>query len=91
MARDGIQELLAEVLGLARADAGHVQQRRQRARPGLGHLAQRAVVEDDVGRHAAAAGDLEAQRAERVEQLAIDAFPRLALDAAHRGVTASAA
>ena len=39
------------------------------------------VVEDDVGRHAAAARDLEAQRAQRVEQVAVDALPRLALDA----------
>ena len=44
------------------------------------HLAQRRVVEDDVRRHAARAGDLEAQRAQALEQIAIDALPRLGLD-----------
>ena len=38
-------------------------------------------MEDDVGRHAARARDLQAQRAQPLEQIAIDALPRLGLDA----------
>ena len=42
-------------------------------------LAQRGVVEDDVRRHAALARHLQAQRAQPLEEVAIDAFPAFGL------------
>src|SRR5262245_60631384 len=54
------EELLSEVVGLACADALHGQQRIDRLGPQTGHFPQRHVVEDDIRRHAARAGDLQA-------------------------------
>ena len=52
-----------------------------RRRPKARHLAQRRVVEDHVGRHAARARDLEPHGAQALEERAIDVLPRLGLDA----------
>ena len=59
---DGVEEHSAEVVGLSRADALDRQKRVNRRGTKPGHLAQRGVVEYDVGRNAARPRDLEADR-----------------------------
>src|SRR4051812_3244774 len=62
------EQSLPVLLRLALADPLDREQFGGAARASPCQLAQRAVVEDDVRRHAALAGDLAAQRAQRLEQ-----------------------
>src|SRR3954451_2856885 len=62
------EERLAELRGLPLADAVDVAQRLGSGRLEPGHLAQRRVVEDDVGRHPTSPGDLQPQGAQVLEQ-----------------------
>ena len=78
---NGRQEDLAEVVGLARADTFHGAERVDGGRSKAGHLTKRRVVKDHVRRHATLARGLEPHRAKPLEQLAVDVFPRLRLDA----------
>src|SRR5688500_19836742 len=73
------QEMFAEVFGLACADTIHRPQRLHRLRLETRHLAQRRVVKDDVGGHAAGPRDLHADGAELLEQLSVHTFPGLRL------------
>src|SRR4051794_31768045 len=72
---DLLDERLAQLLGLARADAVDGMQIFDARRLDAGQLAQRGVVKDDVGRNAALASDPEADGAETVEQIVIDILP----------------
>src|SRR4051794_26175436 len=73
---DLLDERLAQLLGLARADAVDGMQVFDARRLDAGELAQRGVVKDDVGRNAAVAGDPQADGAEPAEQIGIDILPR---------------
>ena len=81
MFADGLQKHIAEILGLARAHAFHLQQRVNRSRPQTGHFAERGIVKNDVRRNASRTGDLESNPAQPIEELAIDVLPRLGFDA----------
>ena len=70
-----LEEPRPEIGQLAFADAAHGEKRRGRPGPHAGQIAQRRVAEDDVRGHAALVGDLPAQRAQALEQAAVDAFP----------------
>ena len=78
---DGREEHLAEVVGLAGADALHGEQRVDGGRTKPRHLAKRRVMKDHVRRHAARSGDVEPDRAQPLEQRAVDALPRFGFDA----------
>jgi hypothetical protein len=56
LAGDDLEESRAVAFELGRADAGDARHLVEALRPGLGHLDQRAVGEDDVGRHARGLG-----------------------------------
>ena len=87
---DHRDERFAEILGLAGAHAADAEQRRDRRRLDPRHLAQRRVVEDHVGRHAARPRDVQPQRAQPLEQIAVDVLPRLGFDLrAPRGFAAA--
>src|SRR5437762_4706121 len=74
---DRVEKTVAEVCSLALADTVHGPQGGRGCRLETCHLSQGGAVEDHVRRHVALAGDRETHRAQRVEQLAIDAIPRL--------------
>ena len=84
MLTNGVEDGLTKVVGLARADAVDVPQRVGRAGLEARQLAQRRVVEDDVGRHAAVARDAAAGARAALEQVAIDAVPRFGFSARER-------
>ena len=77
---DGVEEHPAEIVGLSGADAFDRQKRVNRGRTKPCHLAQRRVVEYDVGRNAARPRDLQPDRSQPLEQIAIDVLPRFRLD-----------
>src|SRR5438067_1031392 len=66
---DRVEEGVAEVGGLFRADAVDLMQVVDRLRPALDHIAQRRFVKDNVGRHAALARPPHALAAQDGEQL----------------------
>src|SRR5205085_11628530 len=72
---DRRQEQIAEVGGLAHADASDAEQRVERRGTQPRHLAKRHVMEDDVRRHPARARDLEAHGAQPLEERPVNAFP----------------
>src|SRR4051812_40869052 len=65
----GREERLAQIVGLARADAFDFEQRVDGRGPKAGHLAQRGVVEDDIGGDTARARDLQPHRAQAFEEI----------------------
>ena len=72
MVVDRAQEALAIGFEFLRPDAGELAQRGECGGPRTGHLAQRRIVEDDIGRHLRLFGELLAQRAQRLEQWIAD-------------------
>ena len=68
MVSDHAQEALAIGFELFRSDTGEPAQFAERAGARAGHLAQRRIVEDDIGRHLRFLGQFLAQRAQRLEQ-----------------------
>ncbi len=68
MVVDRAQEALAIGFEFLRPDAGELAQRGECGGPRTGHLAQRRIVEDDIGRHLRFFGEFLAQRAKRLEQ-----------------------
>ena len=79
--RNDREDLLAEVVRLAVADAVDVTEFVLALRLRSRDFAQRRVVKDDVGRHTPAARNFQSQDAQLLEQVAIDALPSFGLDA----------
>ena len=75
MFADGLQKHVAEILGLARAHAFHLQQRVNRPRPQTGHFAERGIVKNDVRRNTSRSRDLESNPPQPIEEPPIDVLP----------------
>src|SRR5918993_159987 len=68
---DGRKHAFADAFGLLLSNPRHLEQRAMRAGLEAGEVLQGAVVEDDVGRHVPLPGQLEPERAQRLEERAL--------------------